>query len=88
MTQYLDYKLIVQLLETDTHKPQGDAIPLKVTGNFSDVAVRPVIEDIVKQEATKQIKGRVTSELQKRLGDETGKAVGDAVNNFIQQFGQ
>ncbi len=87
-TQYLDYKLVLQLLAPDAHKPQGDSIPVKLNGRFSNITPQPDVKDILKQQAKKQVQGRVTDELKKSLGDDTGQAVGDAVNSLVQQFMQ
>ena len=86
VSQYLNYRIVMQLLETGTKNPQGDAIPVNISGNFSDVSVRPDVESIVKQEAKKRLGSTVTKELQKQLGNDTGKQVGDAVNSVINQF--
>jgi len=90
VSQYLDYKLIAQLIAPDARKPQGDALPIKISGNFNNISIRPLVEEIIKQklrdQVKKQVEDKVTSQLQKSLGDETGKAVGDKLNSVLQQF--
>ncbi len=74
--KYLDYQLLATLLHPRTGEPQGELVPIAVTGPFSQLTVRPDVKAILQNQLQQQVdkvKNRLSEQINQNLGEQIKK---------------
>lgn len=77
VNQQIDYRLNASILRSNG-QPDGTVIPLQISGPFSEVKIRPAVEELLKA----QLKGKIGTELSKHL-DDVGGQLNKALNSLF-----
>lgn len=85
VNQQLNYKLTIQSY-TSTNQPTGTPIALEIKGPFTQLAIRPAVEDILKAQIQMQAdknKDKIQQLIQKNLPKDLGNSLQQQLNNFL-----
>jgi AsmA protein len=87
----LDYKVIGQAVHPDSGQPDGDAIPIMITGTFDNLSIRPDLNALLKAQVQQQldkqkdkVKDRINVEIGKHLNKELGDQLKNQLNSLFQ----
>lgn len=87
VNQQINYQLKAQLLHPDSLTPQGDIVPIVISGSFKSPSIRPEIKsifrDIVKENYQKN-KEVIDQKLQQFLGKDAGKSIQNGLENLLR----
>lgn len=86
INQQINYRLNAQLLNPTTLQPQGDTIPIVISGSFKSPGIRPemksIIKNVVKDNYEKN-KKVINQQLQKFLGKDVSKKIQNSLENLF-----
>lgn len=83
--QQIDYKLSIQSF-TSANQPEGIPVTLEIKGPFTQLAITPAVEDILKAQIQNQVmknKDKIQQFLQKNLSKDIGSSLQQQLNNFL-----
>lgn len=79
-SEQINYMITGQPLNPGTNKPQGFAVPLKITGTFSNVNVFPAVDQLVKEMAREKMSEKFNDVIDKKLGKGVGEELQKRLN--------
>jgi uncharacterized protein involved in outer membrane biogenesis len=82
--QYIDYELVAQAAHPDSGKPDGFAIPIKISGAFAQLTVRPDLNALLQAQIQQQL-DRQKDKIKDRLNIEIGKHLDKAIGDQLKQ---
>ena len=79
-SEQINYMITGQPLNPGTDKPQGFAVPLKITGSFNNVNVFPAIDQLAKEIAKQKASEKLNEVIDKKLGKGAGEELQKRLN--------
>jgi AsmA protein len=87
----INYKVTGQPVHPDSGQPDGDAIPIIISGTFDNISVRPdlsaLLQSQIQQQLEKQkdkVKDRINVEIGKRLNKQLGDQLEQKLDSLLQ----
>lgn len=85
VTKQLDYLFNAVKINPANNQSRNDIIPIRVTGSFGNLSIRPDVEQLIRNQAKKEIQNQA-QKLQEKVGEQVdkqlGKKVGDQIRNL------
>jgi AsmA protein len=87
----LNYRVTGQPVHPDSGQPDGDAIPIMITGTFDNPSIRPDLNELLKAQIQQQLdkqKDKVKERINAEIGKRLNKSLGDQLQNQLNSLFQ